>query len=231
MKKDILSSFSSNKKKKLYRAIKKSNLKISNRALILSLLDNDTLDNTIKKIDKSDVKVIKSPLIKKGYLTGYEQFISILDKFISYALDLIYNHELIEIILMNLSDKKILLSKRYVYDAENIEYYQYNFNYLIVYNFFNNLIKLKKDLSIELKKINLELDNMNLDNIVDTQKLVNIISEIIFINKNNYIISSLFTSISEERYQLFLDWYKFLLHKYIENMNFIYAYREFKNVI
>lgn len=226
MVKLIYRYFIANKKKKIYKTLKKSKMLISNKIIIMSLLDSGVLDNIINKINESNIQII-SPMIKKGYFTGYEQFISILDKFICYTLDIICNPELVEIILANnKNSKEFLLSNKYVNDVENIEYYKYNFNYLIVKVFFNNIIKVKNDLFEELKELKLEIVKIDLNNKDDVKKLVDIIREIILVNKNDYKILHLFTNISEEKKQIYIDWYKILLHKYITNKEFINSYRK-----
>ena len=87
---------------------------------------------------------------------------------------------------------------------------------------------MKRDLSDDLNLINLNIKMKDVLDKEEAEYLVGILSEIVFINKNDYKVMSLFTSISENRYELFLGWYKMLFSKYIRNMNFINIYREFK---
>lgn len=225
---DFYYNGSSDKKRKLITTIKNSKIKLSNKILILSLIDSGNLDNMINEIKEDNINIIKSPLVPKGYLTGYEQFISVLDKFISYILNLIDSPELIEAIIINcLKNNKILLSRKYVYDNENIDYYKTNYNHLIVNIFYNNLIKMKNDLSEELHRINFNIEKVDLSNNSSSEYLVRLISELVFLNKNDYKLLSLFTNISEKKYNIFLNWYKMLFYKYINNLDFISVYREY----
>lgn len=220
----------SNNKGKIVDEIKKSQIKISNKHFIMDILEDGRLENIIEKVTKDEVIVIKSPLIPKGYLTGYEQFISVLDNFINYVLNYIDSPELIkEIIIKCLMDSDILLSKKYYFDAENIEYYKYNFNFLIVKSFYKNLLTLKDEMKDELKVININPELITLNNKNDIKNLLRIVDELVFINRNDYKILSLFTEIHNSRYNLYLDWYKMLLLKYINNIDFIMKYAKYKN--
>ena len=223
MKKIVLNTYI--KRKKIINVIKNNKIRILNKNLMLDILDDGKLDLLIKNITNDKIMVIKSPLVPKGYLTGYEQFVSILDNFISYALNYINSSELIkEIIVRCLSENQILLSKKYFYDPENIEYYKYNFNLSISRIFYNNLIKLNNSLEEELSIINININNKK-----DISYLTRFLDEIIFINRNDYKILSLFTPIDDKKYDLYLNWYKMLLTKYINNIDFIKIYREYKN--
>ena len=218
------------KKKKLIDTILKSTLKVNNKFLILQLIDDGDLDCIINKIESDKIYVLKSPINPNGYLTGYEQFINILDNFITYVLNYLNSYEMIKEIISNcIKNSNILLSKKYFYDTENIEYFKYNYNLLIVKIFYNNLIILKNELQNEMNQINLNIEQINLNNKKDASYLTTILSEIVLINKNDYKILSLFTSINKNKYDLYYTWYKILLSKYIKNMDFINAYRNFNN--
>ncbi len=227
MQKNII--YSNEKTKEIINIVKKSQMKISNKYLILDILEDGRLNAIIKKITNDKIFISKSPILSKGYLTGYEQFISILDNFISYILNFVDSPGLIkEIIIKCLLDSDILLSKKYFFDTENIKYYKYNFNILIGRAFYKNLIKLKKELKEELKKINLDIETVNINDANDINYITGIINELVFINRNDYKILSLFTDIDNSKYNLYLDWYKMLLTKYIMNIDFIKQYRNYK---
>ena len=139
MQKNII--YSNEKTKEIINIVKKSQMKISNKYLILDILEDGRLNAIIKKITNDKIFISKSPLLPKGYLTGYEQFISLLDNFSSYILNFVDSPGLIkEIIIKCLSNSDILLSKKYFFDTENIKYYKNNFNILIGRAFYKNLI-------------------------------------------------------------------------------------------
>lgn len=221
---------SKNKKiNNLINAINDNKKTIVHKFLILELIEDGSLNDYIKKIKDNKIKVIKSPLNPKGYLTEYEQFIIILDNFIAYFNNHINSPELEKNIFSNcLDNNSILLSDKYFYDNENIEFYKYNFNYAIICTFYNNLLKLQSDLKEELNSINLNINKIDINNSEDINYLINILEEIIFVNKNDYKILSLFTKIEKDNYEKYIFWYKILLSKHIDNKEFIKEYREFK---
>lgn len=219
----------SNKKESLYATINSSKIKISNKFLILNLIESGRLDDMIDKISDDIVIVLKSPLVPDGFLSSYEQFISILDNFISYTLNIIQSFELLEEIVLNcLDNSDILLSKKYYYDSENIEFYRLKFNTLIINIFYKNLLMLKGDIKEELDFINLNVDKIDIYVCNDNMYLINILEEIVLVNKNDYKIMALFRIVDDDKYDMYVDWYKMLLSRYIENIEFIYRYREFK---
>lgn len=213
----------------LINAVNDNKKIIIHKFLILELIEDGSLDAYIEKIKENNIKVLKSPLNTKGYLTGYEQFIIILDNFITYINNFVNSPELEKNIIFNcLDNSSILLSDKYFYDNENIEFYKYNFNYAITYIFYDNLLKLQSDLKEELNSINLDINRININNSKDINYLINILEEIILVNKNDYKILSLFTKVEKDNYEKYIFWYKRLLSKYIDNKDFIKEYRKFK---
>ncbi len=95
--------------------------------------------------------------------------------------------------------------------------------------FYNNLIILKKSLEEELNKININIKEIDIIDKGDVAYLTKIINEIVFINRNDYKVLSLFTNIDNNKYDLYSNWYGMLLSKYIANIDFIKAYRKYKS--
>src|SRR5574344_259269 len=56
----------------------------SNGAIIFQLINENVLDVVISKINDKKTNTVVTSLVKKGYLTGNEQFIDILSEFIYY---------------------------------------------------------------------------------------------------------------------------------------------------
>ena len=219
------------KKEELIRTIKENKINITNKFLVRELIYDGSLDSIINKISQSGITVFKSPLNKEGHLTGYEQFISLLDNFITYVLNHVNSPSLIKDIIVNCikNNEDIFLSKKYFYDVSNTEQFLFEFNVMIVKNFYNNLLKMSDDLVEELDIININITKINIDNREDVLYLVNIIDELVFINRNNYKILGLFIKINKEKYNLYVDYYKMLIDKYKKNKNFIIEYRKFKD--
>ena len=219
-------------KKELINVINKTtSIKITNKILIQELISDGALDNLIYKLNNEKVITLKSVLVPKGYLTGYEQFVCLLDNFITHIISVVDSPELIKTIIINCLNvnSNILLSKKYYYDVENISFYEYNYNYMITAIFYDNLVTLKDKLTKELDIIGLYIDKINIEDKNDIHRLTSIIEEIVLVNKSDYKLLSLFTKVNFNRYNLFLDWYSMLINKYQKNKNFIIEYRKLRN--
>ena len=100
------------KKINLEKVVKKSN-NLMNKLLILDLLNNDKLNNYIIELTHKKIYIKGPTIIKDGYLTEYEQFIYVLDNFISYFINIFNNIDLVyKVIPTVISDnkEKVLLS-------------------------------------------------------------------------------------------------------------------------
>ena len=225
----ILSNIS--KKKKLINIIReKSNIKITNKIIIQELINDGSLDNIIYRIDNKKVIIQKSPINPKGYLTGYEQFINILDNFITHVINIVDSPELIMDIIINClnNDPSILLCKKYYHDAGNLEFYTLKFDILIITIFYKNILMLKDKLTRELEIIHLDIEKIDINDKKDILYLASLIEEIVIVNRNNYKILALFNNISNDKYNLYLDWYCMLILNYEKNIKFILEYRRLK---
>ncbi len=225
-------SFTSDRENKrcLINITKNRSYNIVHKYLILDLIETDIFDKKIGLIKKGKINILKSPLVPKGYLTMHEQFLSILDNFISYSTNIINSPEHTKQIVINcLKDSDIVLSEKYFFDNTNIYYYKYNFKYLLCRIFYNNLLILKNSLNEELKELNLDIDKIDLNKYSDVSLLNTLLGEISFLNRNSYMLISLFENVSEEKKELYIDWYKMLLQKHIKNIDFIKKYREFQH--
>lgn len=139
-------------KEKIIQEVLNRNKK--NTYLIIKLIKENKLDYLIKKITEAKTKVNKTTITKKRYLSPYEQFISILNTFIYIFKEDFYflnnTDYIIEILLQNKKNTKFLLSKRYIGNNSNINYFLYYIKKLITNEFYNNI----KNLSKESKTIN-----------------------------------------------------------------------------
>lgn len=217
-----------NKNRGILEKIIKKEKCIKNKFFILDLLQYGQLDDFIKQLDNEKIIINHNTLIKKGYLTRSEHFVFVLDNFISYFIDIFNNIDLIHKVLptcINSTSNGVFLSTFYLYDNDYLKYYTDNYNLIIIENFYYNLIKFKNELTDEIRLIGLEL-NDNYENIRNI--LFSVLEEICFVNRNHYALLSLFTKVDDDTYDLYLIQWKILFSNYFDNIDFVYAYRDFK---
>lgn len=222
------------KKKKILRIVLNSKY-IQNKNLIFTFLLGDTLDNYINSLDDNKVNIKINTVIKKGYFTSEEQFLSILDSFITYLSNILNNITLLEKIFsmcVNNEHGKVLLSKKYIFDNDNINYFYNKFNLMIINNFYNNLLILKNELTYELDIIDIDLNKFNINNSKDVKKITRILGDICFINTDReYMLLSLFNSINKINNKILLDHFEILISNYIKNIKFLVEYHKLKESI
>lgn len=220
------------KKKKILRIVLNSKY-IQNKNLIFTFLLGDTLDNYINSLDDNKVNIKINTVIKKGYFTSEEQFLSILDSFITYLSNILNNITLLEKIFsmcINNEHGKVLLSKKYIFDNDNINYFYNKFNLMIINNFYNNLLILKNELTYELDTIDIDLNKFNINNSKDVKKITRILGDICFINTVENICYCIIYSINKINNKTLLD----ILNTYIKllkNIKFLVEYHKLKESI
>lgn len=218
------------KKINLEKVVKKSN-NLMNKLLILDLLNNDKLNNYIIGLTHKKIYIEGPTIIKDGYLTEYEQFIYVLDNFISHFINIFNNIDLVyKVIPTVISDnkEKVLLSKRNYYDSSNIKYYNNEFNKIIISNFYNNILTYREELNNHLLAVDIDLDKINFEKSNDINKILFLLEELYFVNRNRYGIIALFEVTNSENYNIFLNYYELIFNIYQKNINFIKEYRKFK---
>lgn len=218
------------KKINLEKVVKKSN-NLMNKLLILDLLNNDKLNNYIIGLTHKKIYIEGPTIIKDGYLTEYEQFIYVLDNFISHFINIFNNIDLVyKVIPTVISDnkEKVLLSKRNYYDSSNIKYYNNEFNKIIISNFYNNILTYREELNNHLLAVDIDLDKINFEKSNDINKILFLLEELYFVNRNRYGIIALFEVTNSENYNIFLNYYELIFNIYQKNLNFIKEYRKFK---
>ena len=103
------------KKNKIKDVINKSD-NLINGIFIVDHLDKGYLDKYMDCLSDNKIYIECPTIIKKKYLTEYEQFLCILDNFITYTINSFSNIELIYIILpLCIANDKdnIFLTKKY----------------------------------------------------------------------------------------------------------------------
>lgn len=226
----IMNDNKKNKGEILYNITKNNNY-IKNKIIILALLEEKKLYNIIKDITDSEVTVSGSAFLKQDKISEYDNFIYFLDSFITYVMRIINNYSIIDnVIIECLKNKEsnILLEKIYPYDDNNISRIKYNYELMIISNLYYNLKEFSNELSGRYNILKLDINNIDITNADDIDKLINLLEELCFINKDNYYLLSLFTKVKEDNYDMYLSYYERLLDNYIDNINFIKEYQLFK---
>lgn len=163
-----------NKVEQLKEEIFNSNQTLQYHYLILKLLNKGNINELVNKITDTKVKINITSLTKKDYLSGNEQFLSLLSNFIYTFKEGFYflndNFDcIVELLLQNEKYTTYLLCKKYIGDNQHLEYFSYNIKRLIVYGFYYNIKKLSKksDLIKKFAKDN----KLNLrKNLIDSPK-------------------------------------------------------------
>ena len=118
------------RKKELYSLAIKSNTFYKNN--LIDMIKGNYLDNIINEInDIHTTDINNSCLIKNGYLTGNEQFISLLTFLIIKTIEnfnfiKINKTELLSHIFYNNNNYQFLLVKKYIGNNDNIPYFRYH---------------------------------------------------------------------------------------------------------
>ena len=109
------------KQKKDVIEVTKSLNNLMNKVMILDLLSSDKLDELINKLKEEKIKITHPTIIEKKYLTSYEQFLYVLDNFITYMIRVFNNVEIVYTMLPSIikENNDILFSKYYFYTSYN----------------------------------------------------------------------------------------------------------------
>ncbi len=217
------------KKRTIIQLVKKCN-NLMNKPIILELLNNRSLDSHINKLKEERIDIIYPTIVEKKYLTSYEQYIYILDIFIDYMLKLFNSIELVRKVLPTLLkiDNDIWFNKEYYYVSFNSNKYIKEFDKIIVNNFYNNCLRLKDEFSNFFVLVDIDINKCNINNYDDCNKLLNLIEELYFINRNRYSVISLFEIINDDNHNFLSAQYDRLFYHYDKNITFIREYRKFK---
>ena len=114
----------------------------SNGASIYMLVNNNYLDHIINKINDEKTYPNTLSVVKKGYLTGNEQFVDVLNETLFYFNSCFLPLEHKETHFANLLENYIpqfLLCKKYWGNNKYIPYYRKNMQKLIAKNFYENI--------------------------------------------------------------------------------------------
>lgn len=213
--------------------------------LILRILNRGTLDKLTSKITNTKTKVNVTTITNKNYLSGNEQFLSLLNNFIYHFKEDFYflqsNFEnIIEILLQNEKHNKYLLCKKYIGNNNYISYFSNNIKRLTVSGFYNNLKKLSK--KSELIKKFMKDNHINsriclISNPSELETLYNLLKKISICNaktSNNimlfqdikYYLNQTSNNINKEKlenniYNYYIKEWELMINNYYEKIDAI----------
>lgn len=193
------------KNKKRKEELKQLALKKSdNGGRIYQLICSNKLDKIIDLITDEKTPVIKTTFVKKGYFTGNEQFLDILNNFIYYfdmKFPSVQHKDLMIQMILESQTPEFLFCKKYWGDNDNIPYFTNGMDKAIVRNFYNNIIFTDDNRTFQKYKI--FPNKMNLDDRKDLDTILNLMEDIVWTNINDYSLVYLFDDfgVRERSYQ------------------------------
>ncbi len=228
-------------------SIRKQNVKnvlltsnLQNIGNIWQLFNDNYLDKFINKLNDETV-IINSYLDKnKNYLTSEEQFLQILDNYITFFNNkftfVILREIILKLIFIN-NNNEFLLCKKYIGDNNQINYFKQNYILFTIETFYKNCQKLYNFLEKDLNSIDINIDKININNNDDAKKILDILINLCIINKNSYDIIYLFKDIDNNHkmtnsiYDIYVVQWKNLIKNYHQNINFLNEYQKFINAV
>lgn len=191
-----------NRKRNLNNIIMKSDY--FNKNILIDLINDDCLNSVISQINNiPTIDTNNSCLVKNGFLTGEEQFISLLT-FLTIRIIENFNFlkidklKLVSSIIYENKNYKFLLAKKYIGNNDNIPYYQKNIRKFIIDGFLENAYELIN----ESKIINDFFLNEKIklsDKIQDTrkiQKIILLLQKLAYANKEESEVILLFKNMN-----------------------------------
>lgn len=166
----------------------------SNGAIIFQLINENVLDVVISKINDKKTNTVVTSLVKKGYLTGNEQFIDILSEFIYYYekwFAPLSNKKVYIALILEKKSPKFLVCKNYWGDNNFIPYYQFNMKKVIVENMYDNIKFIYSEFSDFFKELGIE-KRMSLNNIKSLDLLFSFIVGLVWCNYDEYALFYVF---------------------------------------
>lgn len=166
--------------------------------ILYKIIQNGYLDKVINKITDDKVITPTTSITKKGYLTGNEQFLDILNSFVIYFdrifTPVMYKEACVSFVLEK-ETPKFLLSKKYCHDNDNLEDFIKEYKRLMVNNVANTLPAIYDYLDQKvMNEFKLEpLMNINDDEVVE--RILRFMIAMSWSNVDEYAVISLFSRI------------------------------------
>lgn len=185
-----------NRKEDLMNLVLKKGSAIN--GILYKIIQNGYLDKVINKITDDKVITPTTSITKKGYLTGNEQFLDILNSFVIYFdrifTPVMYKEACVSFVLEK-ETPKFLSSKKYCHDNDNLEDFIKEYKRLMVNNVANTLPAIYDYLDPKvMKEFKLE-PLMNINDDVVVERLLRFMIAMSWSNVDEYAIISLFSSI------------------------------------
>lgn len=197
-----------NKKKEIEKILEEQNY--ANDVLIYKLLKKGHLDNLISKLDNEKAICNFNCLVKKGYLTAEEQFISLLDNFIVHlnatfsTIEYTYIYMMLEEMIKS-KYCDIFFAKHYWGNNDYLKEYRMEFDKIIIDPFINNLSYLSQkyydtSLAKTIKNIITKEKNINLDNPETVDNTITFLKNVLSSNPEHLHFSAMYLFISIENH-------------------------------
>ena len=170
-------------------ALKKSD----NGGRLYQLINSNKIDKIIDLITDEKTPAIKTTLVEKGYLTGNEQFLDMLNNFLYYFdmnFPTVSHKDLMIQMILESQVPEFLLCKKYWGDNDNIPYFTKEMDKTIINNFYNNVIF--TDDYKTFQKYKIFPHKMNFEDKDDRDIVINLMKGIAWTNINDYSLVYLF---------------------------------------
>ena len=171
---------------------------MQNISIIFDLFNNGYLDKFINNLNDQPIMINYCTFQNKNLLTSEEQFLQIIDNYITFfnkKFTFITLKELIIKLIFYNNDNKIFHSKKYIGNNKYINYFNKNYILFTIQIFYKNCKKLYTHLKSELDSININITEININNIAEANKILDILIDLCITNKNAYDLIYLFKDI------------------------------------
>lgn len=151
-------------RKETIKTILASKNSFINNGTILALLNNDYLNKYIEKLNSKQTSVKINYISNKNKLSPEEQFIQLIDSYISFYYSkfiFVVEKEIILRIIFSINDNEFLYCKKYIGNNKYINYFNKNFILFTVDTFKNNCSKLYPFIKQELNSIGINKQTIN----------------------------------------------------------------------
>lgn len=212
------------RKKKLEKIIKEKFDECSSLSFLL--VHTGKLDSVINLLDDEETITDTTCLVKKGYLTSEEQFVSVLEYIIQIINNefwfLVDKNTIIEAILCFDISLDLLLSKKYIGNNKFMEFYEYGVKKICISNFYDVLKFVDRTDLIDSFLINhqINVNSFDINDKGDIVNLFNLLKLVAICNFNSYHLLYLFnTDMNDENKEMFEIQIEILIEKTIEREN------------
>lgn len=181
------------KREELKELVLKMN--VSNAGIIYQILNSKSIDIILKKITDEKTNIEGKSILKKKYLTGDEQFIVLLNQFVSffdYHFPTINYKDLHIEYLMEYYFPNFLFCKKCCEDNNNLDYFQYEMKKAVVYNFHENIQNLYSEKDKKFWDRVKITKGMNIDDEKNVDNLFKLLKKIALANINDFSTIYLF---------------------------------------